>query len=62
MDLPDAQSEPKKDPELNDANTMFVFQEHVNKITNTQDEVPKVEDDDIPKPQPQPQSITQIAV
>ena len=40
MDLPDP-SERKKDevPQLNDANTMFVFQEHVNKITDVKEDV-----------------------
>ena len=50
MDLPEEPVKQVKEPELNDANTMFVFQEHVNKITNTQDEIPQTFDDDMPKP------------
>lgn len=61
MDLPDHETRLPKEPELNDANTMFAFQEHVNKITNTEDEKPPPEDDE-PKPVLQPMSITSIAV
>lgn len=61
MDLPDPEAIKPKEPELNDANTMFAFQEHVNKITNTEDEKPPPDEDE-PKPAPQPMSITSIAV
>lgn len=54
MDLPDP-SEKKKDevPQLNDANTMFVFQEHVNKITDVKEDPPPVLEEEVKTVQPE---------
>ena len=62
MDLPDP-SERKKDevPQLNDANTMFVFQEHVNKITDVKDDPPPILEEDVKTVPVDNVSITSIA-
>jgi hypothetical protein len=51
MDLPDPGEKKAEIPTLNDANTMFVFQEHVNKITDVkEDPVPVLEEEVKTKP------------
>lgn len=48
MDLPDTSEQKKnEEPTLNDANTMFVFQEHVNKITDVRDDPPPVLEEEV---------------
>ena len=47
MDLPDPSQKKEEVPQLNDANTMFVFQEHVNKITDVQEDPPPVLEEEV---------------
>ena len=62
MDLPDPSEKAKDEvPSLNDANTMFVFQEHVNKITDVKEDPPPVLEEEVKTVQPEQVSITSIA-
>ena len=47
MDLPDPSMKKDEVPTLNDANTMFVFQEHVNKITDVKEDPPPPLEEDV---------------
>ena len=61
MDLPDPGTKKEEVPQLNDANTMFVFQEHVNKITDVKEDPPPVLEEDVKTIPVETVSITSIA-
>ena len=62
MDLPDPSQKKEEVPSLNDANTMFVFQEHVNKITDVQEDPPPVLEEEVKTKPAESVSITSIAL
>ena len=62
MDLPDTPVQKKDESlSLNDANTMFVFQEHQNKITDVVDDAPVALEEEVKTKPVEPVSITAIA-